>query len=357
MPDVDPFDEIARQFESLSPDKFKERLERHLEANPNEELKKIWDEYNQLREQSGKREEKIRSLDTILEIDHENFLAWFEKGRWLGESNKHQEALHCFEKVTELKPDRPLGWANRGYALNLLGKNEGSLQYFDKAIKLDPNHFLAWEYKGMALGNLSKFEEAIECFDKATELDSKNILSYFWKGVAFHSMAYVTPEGKISDHDKQKYENAVKCFDKAIEISDTMQGTASIISYVKETSPFSAAIKLFVSKGITLLVLHKPEEALKCFDRVLEIDGEDAMVMWLKSLSLQELDKTEESNKYFESAFDLGFNPPKEFLTKARLGNLTEYEIRKFQDNEEKSEDEEFNNKSTKEKKIVKYNG
>ena len=156
MPDIDPFDEIARTFESLSPDKFKERLEIQLEANPNEELKELWDEYSQLREQGGKREEKIRSLNAILEIDPENFLAWFENGRWLGESNKHQEALHCFEKVTELKPDRPLGWANRGYALELLGKNEESLQYFDKAIELDPNHFLAWEYKGMALGNFKQ---------------------------------------------------------------------------------------------------------------------------------------------------------------------------------------------------------
>ena len=126
------------EFEGLSPDKFKERMEQHLESNPNEELKKLWSKYIQLREQSGKREEKITVLNDILEIDSENFLAWFEKGRWLGESGKHEEALKCFEKTTELKPDRVLGWANRGYALDLLGKNEESIQYFDKAIETRP---------------------------------------------------------------------------------------------------------------------------------------------------------------------------------------------------------------------------
>ena len=347
--DIDPFDEIARRFEGLSPDKFKERMDQHLEANPSEELKKSWDAYSQLREQSGKREEKIRSLSAILEIDPKSFLAWFEKGRWLGESGNHEEALHCFEKVTELKPDRVLGWANRGYALDLLGKNEESIEYFDKAIELDPNNFLPWEYKGMALGNLGKFEEAIKCFDKTTELDPKNILSWFRKGVAFHSMTTekMSDEPEISKEEledllKRQSENAIKCFDKAIELSDTLEATALIISYVKEDNPFLVKIKLYLHKGITLVILHKPEEALKCFDKVIELDPEDATIWYLKSVALQELEKHEEANECFEHAIDLGFEPPKQFLSKQKLDGLNKDEERKFQDNEEKLEEEEF---------------
>ena len=361
--DIDPFDEIARRFEGLSPDKFKERMDQHLEANPSEELKKSWDVYSQLREQSGKREEKIRSLSAILEIDPESFLAWFEKGRWLGESGNHEEALHCFEKVTELKPDRVLGWANRGYALDLLGKNEESIEYFDKAIDLDPNNFLPWEYKGMALGNLGKFEEAIKCFDKAIEIDPKNILSWFRKGIAFHSIATKkmfskssTPEERsreswenISDERKQdvitgtrQYETAVECFDTAIELSDMLEATASIISYVKEDNPFLVKIKLYLHKGITLVILHRPEEALKCFDKVIELEPEDPQIWYLKSVALQELEKHEEANECFERAIDLGFEPPKQFLHKQKLDGLNKDEERQFQDNEEKLEEEEF---------------
>ena len=141
----DPFDEIAKKFATLSPDKFKQRMNEMLESHPNEESKKFWDEYSSLREKPGGHDEKIKLLNSILEINTESFLANFEKGRLLGESGNHQEALTCFEKVTELKPDRVVGWANRGYALNLLGKNEESIQYFDKAIGLDENDFLAWE--------------------------------------------------------------------------------------------------------------------------------------------------------------------------------------------------------------------
>ena len=143
----DPFDEIAKKFATLSPDKFKQRMNEMLVSHPNEESKKFWEEYSSLRAKEGEHERKILVLSSILEIYSEDYLAWFEKGRLLGESGNHQEALTCFEKVTELKPDRVVGWANRGYALNLLGKNEESLQYFDKAIEIDPNNFLAWEYK------------------------------------------------------------------------------------------------------------------------------------------------------------------------------------------------------------------
>ena len=143
-------------------------------------------------------------------------------------------------------------------------------------------------------------------------------------------MAQVTPEGKMSDQDRQKYEIAVKCFDKAIELSDTMEGTASIISYVKENNPFSAAIKIFLHKGITLVVLHKPEVALKCFDRVIEMDPEDPTVWYLKSVALQELSKHEEANKCFERAIELGFQPPKKFLDKEKPDGLTGDEIRKI---------------------------
>ena len=320
-----------------------------LEAGLDAKFKKLWSKYIQLREQSDKFEEKITVLNDILEIDSENFLAWFEKGRWLGESGKHKEALKCFEKTTELKPDRVLGWANRGYALDLLGKNEESLEYFDKAIELDPNNFLPWEYKGMALGNLGKFEEAIKCFDKAVEIDPKNILSWFRKGVAFHSIATEKMLGQseiskeeLEDLLKRQSENAIKCFDEAINLINMSDAGASVISYVQETQPFLVKIKLYLHKGITLVILHRPEEAIKCFDKVIELEPQDAQIWYLKSVALQELEKHEEANKCFEHALDLGFEPPKQFLYKQKLDGLNEDEEKQFQDNEEKLEEEEF---------------
>ena len=302
-----------------------------LDSHPNEESKKFWEEYSQLRAQDGEYETKIRLLDSILGINSNDYLAHFEKGRLLGEAGNHQEALHCFEKVTELKPDRVVGWANRGYALNLLGKNEESLQYFDKAIELDQNDFLAWEYKGMALGNLNKYEKAIECFDKATELDTKNILSWFKKGVAYFTMAKPT----MGDEDRKNYEEALKCFGEATKLINTMEVGAGVISYVVETKPFLATIKIFIEKGRTFLVLKRPQEALECFDKALELDSEDWKIWHLKSQALQELEMEKESNKCFERALELGFLPGKDFLYKQNPDDLTPEEEREFQSNED----------------------
>ena len=338
MNEPDLFDEIAKNFATLSPDKFKQKMNQMLDSHPNEESKKFWGKYSQLRTQDGEYETKIRLLDSILGINSNDYLAHFEKGRLLGEAGNHQEALHCFEKVTELKPDRVVGWANRGYALNLLGKNEESLQYFDKAIELDQNDFLAWEYKGMALGNLNKYEESIECFDKATELDTKNILSWFKKGIAYFRLAKPT----MTEQDRKNYEEALKCFEKATDLINTMEVGAGVISYVVKHKPFLATIKIFSHKGLTFLILMQPDKALECFEKVLALDPEDPALWYYKSQALQELDREKESGECFDKALELGFVPGKDFVYKENPKDLTKEEEKSFQDNEEKKDDAEF---------------
>lgn len=342
MNEPDPFDEIAKKFATLSPDKFKQRMDETLESHPNEESKKFWEEYGLLREKPGGHDEKIKLLNSILEINTEDFLANFEKGRLLGESGNHQEALTCFEKVTELKPDRVVGWANRGYALNLLGKNEESIQYFDKAIGLDENDFLAWEYKGMALGNLDRYEEAIECFDKVTELDDKNILSWFKKGFSYFRIAKPT----MGDEDRKNYEEALNCFEKATSLLNTMEVGVGVITYVVEQKPYLAKTKILYHKGLTFLILKRAKEALECFEEILHVDphssGEDPKIWYAKSQALQELEMEQESNKCFEYALELGFQPGKDFLYKENPAGLNEEEIREFQSNEELKDDAEF---------------
>ena len=342
MNEPDPFDEIAKKFATLSPDKFKQRMNEMLESHPNEESKKFWDEYSSLREKPGEYDKKIKLLNSILEINTENFLANFEKGRLLGESGNHQEALTCFEKVTELKPEHVLGWTNRGYALNLLGKNEESLQYFDRAIELDKNNFLPYEYKGMALGNLDRYEEAIECFTETTRLDPDNILSWFKKGFAYFRIAKPT----MGDEDKKNYEKALECFEKATSLLNTMEVGVGLITYVVEEKPYLAKTKILYHKGLTFLILKQPKEALECFEEILHVDphssGKDPKIWYAKSQALQELEMEQKSNKCFEYALELGFKPGKDFLYKENPEDLTSEEEREFQPSEEEREEEEF---------------
>ena len=248
-----------------------------------------------------------------------------------------------------MDPKNADAWNNKGLSLDMLGKPEEAIECYDKAIEMDPADPGAWYNKGNALDDLGKYEEAIKCFDKAIEIDPKNILSWFRKGVAFHSIATekMLGEPEISKEEledllKRQSENAVKCFDEAIKLTNMSDTRASVISYVQETQPFLVKIKLYLHKGITLVILHKPEEAIKCFDKVIELDPDDANVWYLKSVALQELEKHEEANKCFEHALDLGFEPPKQFLYKQKLDGLNEDEERQFQDNEEKLEEEEF---------------
>ena len=259
---------------------------------------------------------------------------WYNRGLH-GPSGKYSR-IECFDEALKRDPEYKEAWYEKG--LRHDSEAEEAVKCFDKVIALDPKYEDVWYEKGKALSGLEKYEEAIECFDKAIELDPDNILSWFKKGVAYFTMAKPT----MGDEDRKNYEEALKCFEESTKLINTMEVGAGVISYVVETKPFLATIKIFIEKGRTFLVLKRPQEALECFDKALELDSEDWKIWHLKSQALQELEKHDESNKCFERSLELGFQPGKEFLYRENPDDLTAEEAREFQSNEEKVEDDEF---------------
>lgn len=108
--------------------------------------------------------------------------------------------------------------------------------------------------KGDLFFSQGKYPEAIECYDGAIKIDSKCSLAWFGKGNVF------LKQGKDSEDVKYCvkcylcpvlsevfYEDAVKCYNKAIEIDPK----------------FTDAL---YNKGIVLEKLEKYSDAKKCFE-------------------------------------------------------------------------------------------
>lgn len=92
------------------------------------------------------------------------------KGIGLIQTGQIDEALKCFESAIEINPDEYQAWYNKGTTLELLEKYEEAVVCFDEVNRIDPNYSRAWVLKGQSLAKLKRFDEAQHCLDKAKKM-------------------------------------------------------------------------------------------------------------------------------------------------------------------------------------------
>jgi tetratricopeptide (TPR) repeat protein len=85
-----------------------------------------------------------------------------------------------------------------------------------------------------------------------------------------------------------KYDEAIKCYDKSIEID-----------------PDNPVV--WNNKGLALNSLGKYDEAIKCYDKIIEIDPNDADAWNSKGLALNSLGNYDEAKKCYDRSRELGY--------------------------------------------------
>ena len=115
-----------------------------------------------------------------IEINPQNSIDWYSKGRTLYKLNKYDEAIKAYEKAIELNPQDSKSWNNKGIALYNLNKYDEAIKAYDKAIEIDLRNSLAWYNKGDSLGRLNKSDEAKKAYDKANGINPNS--PYAWNG-------------------------------------------------------------------------------------------------------------------------------------------------------------------------------
>jgi Flp pilus assembly protein TadD len=90
-----------------------------------------------------------------------------------------QQASGTMVPSTRTRLDKFLGKARSNYKKGLFqyyreGNHPEAIRYFDQAIEIDPSLAMAWHDRGICLRELGKDEEALKNIDKACELEPDN---------------------------------------------------------------------------------------------------------------------------------------------------------------------------------------
>ena len=89
-----------------------------------------------------------------IEINPQNSIDWYSKGRTLYKLNKYDEAIKAYDKSIEIDLRNSLAWYNKGYSLGRLNKSDEAKKAYDKANGINPNSPYAWNGNGRDFDNL-----------------------------------------------------------------------------------------------------------------------------------------------------------------------------------------------------------
>lgn len=258
-----------------------------------------------LLEKLGVLDEALEHLDRSLELQPDFPEAYINRGNILDELGRTEDALDMYDEALRRMPDAAEAYYNKGYALNRLARFDEAVESFEHALKANPADSASMNGMGYALSGLGRDAEAVSFYDRAIEKNPDMATCFYNRGLS-HVRLH-NPEKAIADFDvalQQDPEFGEALLEKATLLFDTDReaeafsslDAADRLAPENPEPPFyrallherqgdlqSALQELEISlkrdpdslytlnnKGNVLMDLGQLEEALVCFDAILQ---------------------------------------------------------------------------------------
>lgn len=143
-------DQIEKAIKLKKEEKFEEALnilrslnqsKKHSDEIKNLLIKTLFDYGNHLNDEwICDYERAIEVFKEIIQLDHNNYRAWYNLGISYSNLNKTEDALSAYNKALQIKPDYMYCYYNIGLLYEIQKENlEIALQYYEKALSYNNN--------------------------------------------------------------------------------------------------------------------------------------------------------------------------------------------------------------------------
>jgi tetratricopeptide (TPR) repeat protein len=202
-------------------------------------------------------------------------------GEALQRQERYDEALQVFDKAVQLEPDDAALWTKLGGVLGELKRDDDAVLSFEHALTLDPRHWEAAYRCGMVLHSLGRFEESLAHFNICNDLQPDRAATLYMRALALRDLKQF-PEA-LDDNMR------AHALDPAnAEICNNIGSVLHGLGRDEDALPwFDRALVRrpdFVvtlnSKALSLSELHRFDEAMATYRRVLALDPNNAIAEW-----------------------------------------------------------------------------
>ncbi|HOO52424.1 MAG TPA: tetratricopeptide repeat protein, partial [Alphaproteobacteria bacterium] len=300
-------------------------------------------------------EETEKAFAKALSVDRKNAEVWYHKGVVLSQRQNYEEAIEAYDEVIKIVPADFVGYAHPPDSGGYADEGQSSVRMSSDEKESGPDRIRyayvtkSWLYKGVALSELGKYDDADNAYSKALEnlekyperfigwwdpeIDREKAVAWYYKGMnlgkwgsyenAFKAFSKVPdtiyyPSARFV----KSVLNAYLCITHAARPEHTLEAVNDALGRLNKYSDLPA-IKgyedvlnsaLRAIKGIALAYLGKYEDALECFNEVIERDPTNALIWNRKYLALKALGCEDEAEVAFVKAEELGYVAPHRFI-------------------------------------------
>jgi len=165
--------------------------EKLLEINPNDY--KAWYRCGVILKNLERYEEAIISFEKALEIKPDDHKVWYSRGNALYGLDFYEEAIVSYDKALEIEPRDYAAWYNRGNALSDLGLYIEAIRSYDKALKIQPGYYHAWSARANSLYHLGNYKEAISSYNQVLAIKPDDYHAGYSRTIALQKLDRIAP--------------------------------------------------------------------------------------------------------------------------------------------------------------------
>ncbi|HQE95067.1 MAG TPA: tetratricopeptide repeat protein [Candidatus Marinimicrobia bacterium] len=157
-------------------------LRKVIEMKPNEErytklLKNLVQQYLQEGENLRQRRNNEGALEKYkqaLELDPNEFLAYYFSGLAYYDMKNYDEAIKAINKGLEINPEHAKSYLLLGQIYEKTNKKAEALKAYEQAVKIDPLFEAGWDRIGVLNYNMKNYEQSISAYKKLIEINPEN---------------------------------------------------------------------------------------------------------------------------------------------------------------------------------------
>ncbi|KHJ31534.1 putative anaphase control protein cut9 [Erysiphe necator] len=262
--------------------------------------------------------EALSITNSILQEDKYNFSIYPLHLACLYELIMKNELFLISHDLADNHPDEPCTWLAVGVYYLVTNKVSEARRYFSKASMMDPHFGPAWIGFAHTFAQEGEHDQAISAYSTAARLFMGTHLPQLFLGMQNHMLNNMTladeflktayglcktdplllNEMGIVFYHQDKLEEAVVMFSKALSIADEIESDS--LAWVSTRSNLGHAYRR----------LYRLDEALVEFNQVLREGGRDAAVFCAKGLVLMDLRRPFEAINIFHEALAISPQDP-----------------------------------------------
>ena len=243
-----------------------------------------------------------KSISTSL---RSTLVAWsqYDKGEF-------EEAKLSVTQSIQLAPESSRLYTLRGMCHRSLGEHLYAIADFTRAIELEADSGLAWSQRGLARLKREQYDAAIEDFSKALEIVPGDVLSLVRRSEAYQAIGKSElAKADVAAARQNKTDSALALIVRSLAIDhEDPEAALADLELAAELEPNNYWV--YSNQGKVLSVdLHRYEDAVKAFNRAIELDPHNERVLIDRAIQLARMDRDDDARASMAKAMEIQKTP------------------------------------------------